>query len=119
MARVDSRDLRNDTAGVLRRVSAGEDVIITVKGEPVAQLVPLHTERRRWLPRAELAARLAVAQADSDLPADLERIAGELTDDLRCRSPSAGCWTPRCSSRPRAIARWLSIGCPRSRRCRW
>lgn len=36
MSEVSSRDLRNDTAGVLRRVEAGEDITITVKGRPVA-----------------------------------------------------------------------------------
>ncbi|MCH9721898.1 MAG: type II toxin-antitoxin system prevent-host-death family antitoxin [Actinomycetia bacterium] len=35
-AEVASRDLRNDVAGVLRRVEAGEVITITVKGEPVA-----------------------------------------------------------------------------------
>ncbi|MGI8612784.1 MAG: type II toxin-antitoxin system Phd/YefM family antitoxin [Nocardioidaceae bacterium] len=84
MTRVASRELRNDTAGLLRRVAAGEDVIITVRGEPVAQLVPVHPPSgRRWLPRAELAARLAAAQADTELREDLRQIAGDTTDDLR------------------------------------
>jgi len=37
---VASRALRNDTRGVLRRVEAGEHVIITVNGRPVAVLAP-------------------------------------------------------------------------------
>jgi prevent-host-death family protein len=37
---VASRELRNDTASVLRRVQAGEEVTITVKGQPVA-VIPL------------------------------------------------------------------------------
>ena len=37
---VPQRELRNDTAGVLRRVEAGERVRITVHGRPVAELVP-------------------------------------------------------------------------------
>jgi len=48
----------------------------------LAALVPLASERRRWLPRAELARRLSVAQADSGLRADLAQLAGETTDDL-------------------------------------
>jgi len=55
---VASRELRNDTAGVLRRVEAGEDVTITVKGKPVARLIAATPSRRRWLSRAELAQRL-------------------------------------------------------------
>jgi prevent-host-death family protein len=79
---VASRVLRNDTAGLLRRVREGEEVVITSRGKPVAALVPVRPERRRWLPRAELVRRLATAQADPGLRDDLARLAGETTDDL-------------------------------------
>ena len=79
---VASRDLRNDTAGVLRRVQAGERVTITQNGRPVAELVPLRRSGRSWIGRAELAARRRVEQADPGLRADLQRIAGDTTDDL-------------------------------------
>ncbi len=82
MTTVATRDLRNDTAGVLRRVQAGEEIVITVNGKPVARLLPLAPARRRWLPRAELSRRLAIAQADAGLRDDLARLAGETTDDL-------------------------------------
>ncbi|MDT5037550.1 MAG: hypothetical protein QOE03_2735, partial [Micromonosporaceae bacterium] len=64
MSVVASRELRNDTAGLLRRVEAGEDVVITVNGKPVARLTALSPPRRRWLPRAELVAPQPHAQAD-------------------------------------------------------
>lgn len=82
MTLIASRALRNDTAGLLRRVQVGEEVIITVNGRPVAQLVPLSQARRRWLPRAELAARLRTGQADPGLRLTLDRLAGGTTDDL-------------------------------------
>ncbi|MGB8382387.1 MAG: type II toxin-antitoxin system prevent-host-death family antitoxin [Dermatophilaceae bacterium] len=82
MSEVASRDLRNDTRGVLKRVQAGEDVVITVNGKAVARLVPVQPARRRWLPRAEVVRRLAVAQADPGLREDLARLAGDLTDEL-------------------------------------
>jgi prevent-host-death family protein len=82
MSEVASRDLRNDTAGVLKRVQAGEDVVITVNGRAVARLVPIQPARRRWLPRAELVRRLEHAQADPGLREDLARLAGDTTDDL-------------------------------------
>jgi prevent-host-death family protein len=82
MSEVASMELRNDTAGVLRRVQAGEDVVITVSGRPVARLVPLQRTRRTWLGRAELVRRLAVARADPGLRDDLARLAGGTTDDL-------------------------------------
>jgi prevent-host-death family protein len=81
--RVGSRDLRNNTADLLRRVDAGEQIVITRRGDPVASLVPFEQPRRRWLSRADLVRRLAVSQADPGLRADLERLAGETTDDLR------------------------------------
>jgi prevent-host-death family protein len=77
-----SRELRNNTADLLRRVEAGDEVVITRRGKPVAALVPVAPQRRRWLPRAELLRRLAVAQADPGLREDLARLAGETTDDL-------------------------------------
>jgi prevent-host-death family protein len=79
---VASRDLRNDTAGVLRRVESGERVTITVNGRPVAELVPLRRSRRSWIRRDELVARLDTAQADPGLRDDLARLAGDTTDDL-------------------------------------
>jgi prevent-host-death family protein len=80
--RVASRDLRNNTADLLRRVDAGEQIVITKRGDPVASLVPFQQSRRRWLPRAELVRRLAATQADAGLRDDLVRLAGDTTDDL-------------------------------------
>lgn len=82
MATVPSRELRNDTAGVLRRVEAGEHVTVTVNGRPVAELVPVRRARRSWIRREELVARLRRAQADPGLRDDLARLAGDTTDDL-------------------------------------
>jgi prevent-host-death family protein len=79
---VASRELRNNTADLLRRIEDGDEIVITTRGKPVAALVPLIEQRRRWLSRGELARRLAVAQADPGLRADLARLAGETTDDL-------------------------------------
>jgi prevent-host-death family protein len=79
---VASRELRNNMAGLLRRVQAGEQVVVTARGKPVASLVPFEPPRRRWLPRAELARRLEVVRADPGLREDLARLAGETTDDL-------------------------------------
>lgn len=79
---VASRELRNETARVLDRVAHGEQVVITSRGKPVAALVPVRPESRRWLSRSELVTRLVGAQADSGLRDDLARLAGETTDDL-------------------------------------
>lgn len=82
MTVVASRELRNNTAGVLRRVQAGEQVTISVNGRPVAQLVAVQHSRRRWLSRSEFVGRLHGSQADSGLREDLAGLAGDTTDDL-------------------------------------
>jgi prevent-host-death family protein len=79
---VPSRELRNNTAGLLRRVVAGERIVVTARGKPVAALVPFKRGRRDWITRAELVRRLALVQADPGLRHDLARLAGETTDEL-------------------------------------
>ena len=82
MADIAARDLRNHTADVLRRVEAGEQVTITSRGRPVAQLTPVRPLRRRPIARAELVRRLKSTQADPGLRHDLAALAGDSTDDL-------------------------------------
>ncbi|UVO11493.1 type II toxin-antitoxin system prevent-host-death family antitoxin [Mycobacterium sp. SVM_VP21] len=81
MFEVASRELRNDTASVLRRASAGEDITITVNGKAVAVLTAVPQHSRRWLGRDELLRRVARTQADPGLRLDLIELAGETTDD--------------------------------------
>ena len=77
-----SRELRNDTAGVLRRVQEGQRLTITVNGKPVAELVPLQRAGRRPISFDELRERLPRIQADPGLRDDLAWLAGDTTDDL-------------------------------------
>lgn len=51
---ITQRELRNDSAAVLREVEAGRTIIVSRNGTPVAELRPIH--RRRFVPRALLAA---------------------------------------------------------------
>ena len=81
MSEVASRELRNDTRGLLRRVEAGEDVVITVDGRPVAVLRPVGS-RPRWISRGDLTGRLRGRQADAGLAGELRRLAPDTTDDL-------------------------------------
>lgn len=82
MSTVASRELRNDTAGVLRRVDAGEEVTITVNGRAVAVTASVKPRRRRWLSKADLIERLGTSQTDPGLRDDLAEVAGETTDEL-------------------------------------
>ncbi len=76
-----SRELRNDTRGVLRRVEAGEELVITVGGKPVAILAPAGS-RIRWMSRAAFLDRFAGRQADPGLRRDIDELAPDTTDDL-------------------------------------
>jgi prevent-host-death family protein len=73
--------LRNNTAGVLRRVEAGESFVITVRGKPVADLVPHDDDGRRWLTPSEVLAIREIADADPTFRADLDRLTAETTDE--------------------------------------
>lgn len=81
---VATRELRNKTADLLRRVEAGESVVITVRGKPVADLIPHNGGHRepRWLTPSEVLAIREIADADPTFRADLDRLTGETTDDL-------------------------------------
>jgi prevent-host-death family protein len=79
--RVGVRDLRNNTRQVIDALRAGERIVLTVDGEPVADIVP-HGERRRWLSGPSLREQLAHRGADPGLRSDLDDLAGETLADL-------------------------------------
>ena len=73
-----SRELRNHTADVLRRVEAGERVRISVNRRPVAELVPL--DRPRWSSGAAMEGILRDARADPALLDDLATVRGQVIE---------------------------------------
>jgi prevent-host-death family protein len=75
------RDLRNRTAQVIDAVKAGERVVLTVNGEPTADIVP-HGQRARWLGGALLRDQLLERSADPKLSAELDEVAGQTLDEL-------------------------------------
>ena len=81
MGEVASRELRNDTRGVLRRVEAGEYVVITVDGRPVAVLSPV-SGRPRWISKHAFIHRFGNSQADPGLARELRELLPDVTDDL-------------------------------------
>jgi prevent-host-death family protein len=52
---ISQRELRNDSAAVLREVEAGEIIVIARRGTPVAELRPVH-QPRTYVSRAAIAA---------------------------------------------------------------
>lgn len=81
MTDVPVREMRNHTAGVIRRVREGEEVTITSNGVPVATLIPIRNRRPLAFSKLELQLVLA-HQADAGLTRELEHLAGDTTDDL-------------------------------------
>ena len=75
MARtITQRELRNDSAAVLREVQAGETLVITRNGTPVAEIRPLPPHR--FVPRSLLAdaARRAPRVDFARFRADLDAV---------------------------------------------
>jgi prevent-host-death family protein len=75
------RELRNRTSQVVDAVRAGERVVLTVHGEPVADIVP-HARRSRWVPGDLVRRGLAERAADPALRDDLDLLAGQTLDEL-------------------------------------
>jgi prevent-host-death family protein len=78
---ISQRDLRNDSAAVLRQVEAGETLVITRNGTPVAELRPLGP--RRYVPRDRLSAagRTAPRIDLARFRADLDGVVDPTLDD--------------------------------------
>lgn len=72
MRTITQQELRNDSAAVLRDVQAGQCIIVTRNGAPVAELKPVAV--RRFVPRAVIAqaARTAPRIDAARLRADLD-----------------------------------------------
>jgi prevent-host-death family protein len=80
-AKVAVRDLRNDTRGVIDRVTAGETLTLTVRGRSMATIAPLRLDRR-WFTRAEFVRLVLGLKPDEALASDIDAMAPETTDEL-------------------------------------
>jgi prevent-host-death family protein len=77
---ISQRELRNDSAAVLREVQAGQTIIVTRNGTPVAELRPLPPHQ--FVPRAVIAdaARRAPRVDAARLRADLDAVVDQSVD---------------------------------------
>ena len=69
MTQVGIHEAKTHLSRLLRRVAAGEIIVIAKGGAPLARLVPIHSRARRELGRDRGAVELA---ADFDAPVDAE-----------------------------------------------
>ncbi len=81
MGAISVRDLRNDTGGVLRRVEAGETLVVHSNRRPIAQIVPL-LERPSWMPGTQFFSRVLAHPADPGLRDDLAALQPDTIEDL-------------------------------------
>ncbi len=80
MRTITQRELRNDSGAILRDVQAGQVIIISRNGVPVAELRPLPP--RRFVTRAMIAdAARRAPRVDADrLRADLDAVVDQSVD---------------------------------------
>ncbi len=79
MKSITQRELRNSFAAILREVQAGQSLIVTRNGVPVAELRPI--QRRRFVPRTPIAEatarapRMGIRRFRADLDAFIDQSA--------------------------------------------
>ncbi len=76
---IPQRELRNDNAHVIDAVVSGETFVVTRNGVPVAELVPIRTPRRSFVPKSDLLT-IAMQGPHIDLKqfrCDLDRVIDE------------------------------------------
>jgi prevent-host-death family protein len=78
---IPQRELRNDVAEVLREVAGGRRVRITVRGRPVADLVPV-SEPKRFVARSEFQSILTEDPLDPGFVRDVQAALGSTIDEL-------------------------------------
>jgi prevent-host-death family protein len=79
--KITQRELRNQSAAVLREVEAGRTIVVTRNGTPVAELRPIRP--RLFVPRAIIAEAAARAPAidAGRFRADLDAVIDQRVDD--------------------------------------
>ncbi|MDP8957201.1 MAG: type II toxin-antitoxin system prevent-host-death family antitoxin [Actinomycetota bacterium] len=78
---IPQRELRNDIAKVLKRVAGGQRLRVTVKGRPVADLVPV-SEARQFVSRSEFGAILLEDPLDRGFQEDVRAALAGTVDEL-------------------------------------
>lgn len=77
---IPQRELRNNISAVLRATEAGESFTVTVRGRPVARVVPPGDERPRTDVDRATVRRILAQPLDADLASDLDAAEAPLDD---------------------------------------
>jgi len=78
---IPQRELRNEITEVLRQVAAGQRLRVTVRGRPVADLVPV-SEDRRFVSRSEFERIIVDDPLDPGFVEDVHAALGSTVDEL-------------------------------------
>jgi len=78
---IPQRELRNNIGAVLREVESGQAMTVTVRGRPVAELVPV-SSKKEHLSAGEVERIARDAPLDEGFAADVEEVAGDTIDEL-------------------------------------
>ena len=78
---IPQRELRNNVSAVLREVEAGAALRVTVRGRPVAELVPVKAGKD-YLSPADVERIVRSAPLDPHFTSDVEAVAGDTIDEL-------------------------------------
>jgi len=76
---IPQRELRNNVAAVLRAAEAGETFTVTVRGRPVARVVPAGSEPRTDVDRETLR-RILALPLDDALTGELDALEAPVDD---------------------------------------
>jgi prevent-host-death family protein len=87
MDKVGVRELKQNPRAVIERVEHGATLEVTLQGRAVAMISPI-THRKKWVPAAEVAIALKLAQLGSDQTGWLEE-----QDESRDRDPVIDPWS--------------------------
>lgn len=78
---IPQRELRNDIGRVLKQVAAGKSLRVTVRGRPVADLVPV-SQGRRFVSRSDFESILSEAPLDPAFVDDVNAVLASTVDEL-------------------------------------
>lgn len=78
---IPQRDLRNKISSILKEVNEGESFEVTVRGKPVAELIPIR-KRPTFIGRDRFVEMFTAAPLDRDFLSDVDEVLGETIDEL-------------------------------------
>lgn len=77
---IPQRELRNDIGRVLAEVTEGQRFRITVRGQPVAELVPI-PQRRTWVPWREVMDLVGRTPLDAEALTEIDDAVDQSNED--------------------------------------